>query len=65
MIACCMIFPLACIAGHVRGIPFFWQMIDCSFGVVGIVPLWICYRKIELLEKLTAPDKAGNMSSAR
>jgi hypothetical protein len=49
-IACCMIFPLAFIAGYVRGIPFFWQMIDCSFGIVGLIPLTICYREIEQLE---------------
>jgi hypothetical protein len=49
-IACCMIFPLAFIAGYVRGIPFYWQMIDCSFGIVGLIPLTICYREIEQLE---------------
>ena len=50
MIACAMIFPLAFIAGHLRGIPIDWQLIDCSFGVFGFVPLWICYRKIKILE---------------
>ncbi|HXB30560.1 MAG TPA: hypothetical protein VNW49_12110 [Puia sp.] len=49
-ISCCMIFPLAFIAGHVRGIPFYWQMIDCGFGIVGLIPLTICYRKIEQME---------------
>lgn len=53
MIACCMIFPLAIIAGHVRDIPFYWQLIDCSFGIIGLIPLCICYKKIELLEKLS------------
>lgn len=53
MIACIMIFPLALIAGPIRGIPFYWQLIDCSFGVIGLIPLWICYRKIEALEKLS------------
>jgi hypothetical protein len=32
MIACIMVFPLALIAGPMRQIPFFWQLIDCSFG---------------------------------
>jgi len=50
MIACIMIFPLAFIAGNVRGIPFYWKLIDCSFGVIGFIPLWICYRKIQNLE---------------
>lgn len=49
IIACIMIFPLAFIAGPIRGIPFFWQLIDCSFGVIGLVPLLICYRKIKNL----------------
>jgi hypothetical protein len=53
MIACIMIFPLAFIAGPIRGIPFYWQLINCSFGVIGLIPLWICYRKIESLEKLS------------
>jgi hypothetical protein len=50
MIACTMVIPLALIAGEVRGIPFGWRLIDCSFGVFGIVPLWICYREIRRLE---------------
>ena len=52
MIACVMVFPLAFIAGPVRHIPFFWRLIDCSFGFFGIIPLWICYHDIRRLEKL-------------
>lgn len=52
MIACVMIFPLAFIAGYVRQIPFFWQCIDCSFGVIGIIPLAYCHHKIRQLESL-------------
>jgi hypothetical protein len=51
MVACLAIFPLAFIAGTVRGIPLYWQMIDCSFGVFGGLLLWSCYRKIRLLER--------------
>lgn len=51
MIACIMVFPLAFIAGHIRGIPWFWQLIDCSFGVFGIIPLLICHNLITKLEK--------------
>lgn len=51
MIACVMVFPLAFIAGPIRGIPFYWQLIDCSFGVFGFVLLYWCYRKIVQLEK--------------
>lgn len=52
MMACIMIFPLAFIAGYVRQVPFYWQLIDCSFGVIGSIPLFICYRKIQRLEQL-------------
>jgi hypothetical protein len=43
MIACLAIVPLALIAGPIRQIPLFWRLIDCSFGVLAIVPLGICY----------------------
>lgn len=52
MIACIMIFPLAFIAGWVRGIPLYWQLVDCSFGVIGLVPLKICFNRIKQLEKI-------------
>lgn len=51
-IACVLIFPVAMIAGHVRDIPFFWRLIDCSFGVLGLIPLVICYRKTKVLENI-------------
>lgn len=51
-IACILTFPLALIAGYIRGIPFYWQLIDCSFGLFGLIPLTICYRKIERLENM-------------
>jgi hypothetical protein len=41
MIACVMVIPLAMIFGPIRGIPFFWRLADCSFGVFGIIPLWL------------------------
>lgn len=51
IIACVGIFPLALIAGEVREIPLFWRFVDCSFGVVGGIVLWQCYRLIKKLEK--------------
>jgi len=50
MIACVLVFPLAFIAGPLRGIPIGWQLIDCSFGLIGIIPLYICYKKTRTLE---------------
>jgi hypothetical protein len=54
IIACILIIPTAVIAGSVRGIPWFWQLIDISFGVIGSIPLLTCYRKIKRLEKINA-----------
>lgn len=53
MIACVMIFPLAFICGAIRQIPFYWQLIDCSFGILGFIPLYLCFRWIKQLEILT------------
>ncbi len=50
MLACILIFPLAFICGAIRGIPLSWQLIDCSFGIVGIVPLYLCQKWIRQLE---------------
>jgi len=41
MIACLGVIPLAMICGPLRGIPFYWRLIDCSFGLFGILPLWL------------------------
>jgi len=52
MIACLLIIPFAFIAGHYRGIPVGWRLIDCSFGVIGLIPLSICRNKILQAEKI-------------
>ena len=52
LMACVAVVPLAVIAGGVRGIPVFWRMVDCSFGVLGVVPLWVCWRAVGELERL-------------
>jgi hypothetical protein len=49
MIACVGVIPLALIAGPMRGIPFWWTVIDMSFGVFGMVPLWFALRGIQTL----------------
>ena len=51
LIACAGVIPLALIAGEIRGIPLWWRLIDCSFGVLGAVPLLICRRCIDRLER--------------
>lgn len=44
VIACALVIPYAFIFGAVRGIPVWWRLIDCSFGIFGFVPLWFCWR---------------------
>ena len=50
MLACVAVFPLAFIAGPIRSIPMFHILIDCSFGVIGLIPLAICRKWIKELE---------------
>ncbi len=52
MIACGMVFPLAFIAGYIRQIPLYWQLIDCSFGLIGLIPLYASYKKTQQLQSL-------------
>jgi hypothetical protein len=52
LIACVLIIPTAAIFGAIRGIPMFWRIIDCSFGVFGFIPLWIARRDILALSNL-------------
>ncbi|GAB2825972.1 hypothetical protein [Ferruginibacter profundus] len=51
ILACLAIIPLAFIAAPIRHIPRFHVLIDCSFGVIGLIPLLICRRWIKQLEK--------------
>ncbi|MGW1069204.1 hypothetical protein ACWD4F_32425 [Streptomyces aureus] len=54
MIACAGIVPLALICGPIRGIPFWWSVIDMSFGVFGVIPLYVVRQRIKRLEALGA-----------
>jgi hypothetical protein len=39
MMACLLVIPWAWIFGGLREIPWGWRLIDCSFGVGGLVPM--------------------------
>ena len=54
--ACIAVIPTALICGQIRGIPLGWRMIDCSFGVFGILPLIVCLRQLRVIEK----DQVGS-----
>ena len=50
IIACVGVVFIALICGPVRGIPSYWRLIDCSFGVVGLIPLIWTLRLIKKIE---------------
>lgn len=50
MIACGLVIPYALIMGELRGIPLWWRLVDCSFGVLGFIPLWFCSKWAKDLE---------------
>lgn len=54
IMACMLVIPFALIAGHFRGIPLWWRLIDCSIGVIGLVPLTICLKRIKQAESMDA-----------
>jgi hypothetical protein len=51
MVACAGVFVIAFICGRVRGIPFLWTMVDCSFGFFGMIPLLVVQKLINELKK--------------
>ena len=59
MISCVGIFPLAFIAGSIRGIPFFHMLIDCSFGIAGLIILYLIQRRINKLKKYRVSGKSS------
>jgi hypothetical protein len=65
LIACAAVIPLALIAGAVRGIPLYWRLIDCSFGVLGAALLWPCRRAVLELEQLTKQEAASPLRADR
>jgi hypothetical protein len=52
VIACAGVVPLALIAGAIRGIPLYWRLIDCSFGVLGALPLLLCLKYVGQIERM-------------
>jgi len=50
LIACTLVIPYALVFGGLRGIPVWWRLIDCSFGIFGFIPLWFCRKWTHELE---------------
>ncbi len=57
IIACIAVFPIAFICGPIRGIPFYHQLIDCSFGAIGLIPLIYVRNKIKRIEDIKGTDE--------
>lgn len=55
MLVCVLLIPWTLLSGAVRTIPWFWQLVDMSFGIFGIIPLTFLRRDIRLLESLPLP----------
>lgn len=53
MILCIAIMPVIFICGPIRHIPFYWQLVDSSFGIFGIIPLMLLRHYILKLERLS------------
>ncbi len=56
LIACALIIPFAFVCGAVRQIPLGWKLIDCSFGILGAIPLYYCLRLTRALENAVAKN---------
>ncbi len=52
MIACLLVVPWALAFILMRGIPLFWFPVDSSFGLLGIIPLWLARKYTIALAKL-------------
>ena len=65
MIACALVVPYAFVFGALRGIPLGWRLIDCSFGIVGILPVWYCRKIVQEIERLAHNPSAGIQPGSR
>jgi hypothetical protein len=59
LIACVLVIPFALIAGSLRGLPLWWRLGDCAFGVIGFGVLWACYKLIKQLKEIQSAILPG------
>jgi hypothetical protein len=53
LVACGTVIPLALICGYLRQIPLEWRLLDCSFGILGAIPLFYCLHLTKRLSRET------------
>lgn len=60
IISCVLVIPYALIFGALRGIPWWWRLIDCAFGIFGLIPLLMVRRIVRRLERgRSVPNEIG------
>ena len=64
IVACVAVIPLALICGPIRGIPFYWRLVDCAFGVFGVLPLIYCLRQLAHIEAQSTSEPPLNDRNA-
>jgi hypothetical protein len=64
LICCAGVIPLALVAGTIRGIPFYWRLIDCSFGVIGAMPLLYCLHLVHATRASTATSVSPSVTNS-
>jgi hypothetical protein len=65
ILACILIVPYAFIFGQLRQIPWGWRLIDCSFGVFGLVPLLLARKWVQQLELRPKENSMRSRGEAR
>jgi len=51
LLACALLIPYALVMGQAREIPWGWRLIDCSFGIFGLLPLGLARKWVRQLEQ--------------
>lgn len=60
VVACIAVIPLALICGAYRGIPLASRLIDCGFGIIGLVPLLYCLHLLPVIANPRAAEDIGH-----
>jgi hypothetical protein len=55
--ACIAVIPLAFVCGAIRGIPIYWRLIDCAFGIFGSIPLIYCLRLLPHMRSMEKTER--------
>ena len=57
IVACALVVPMALVFGQLREIPIGWRLVDCSFGVLGAIPLYYCLQQTQKIMHLEGDKK--------